>query len=86
MASRREPYLTSKLQGFGTTIFAEMSALAAATGSINLGQGFPDFDCDPALRGHVVDAMNEGLNQYPPMPGVAVLRERVADKIDALYA
>ena len=62
-----------------------MSALAQETGAVNLGQGFPDFDCDPALLDHVTDAMREGHNQYPPMPGVPLLRERVADKIAALY-
>jgi methionine aminotransferase len=62
-----------------------MSALAQEHGAVNLGQGFPDFDCDPALPAHVADAMREGLNQYPPMTGIAPLRTRVADKLHALY-
>jgi methionine aminotransferase len=62
-----------------------MSALAQAHGAVNLGQGFPDFECDPALPRHVSDAMGEGLNQYPPMTGVPALRQRVAAKIQALY-
>ena len=79
------PTFASRLPKVGTTIFTVMSALAQETGAVNLGQGFPDFDCDPALLDHVTDAMREGLNQYPPMPGVPLLRERVADKIAALY-
>jgi methionine aminotransferase len=54
-----------------------MSTLAAEKGAVNLGQGFPDFDCDPALVAGVADAMAQGLNQYPPMTGVPVLREEV---------
>jgi methionine aminotransferase len=79
------PTVQSRLPQVGTTIFTVMSALAQETGAVNLGQGFPDFDCDPALLGHVTDAMREGLNQYPPMTGVLPLRNRVADKIQALY-
>jgi methionine aminotransferase len=79
------PTFRSRLPQVGTTIFTVMSALAQETGAVNLGQGFPDFDCDPALLGHVTDAMREGLNQYPPMTGVGPLRNRVADKIQALY-
>ena len=75
------PVLKSRLPQVGTTIFTVMSALAQEHGAVNLGQGFPDFDCDPALLGHVRDAMAEGLNQYPPMPGVPLLRQRVADKV-----
>ena len=81
----RTPAITSRLPHVGTTIFTVMSALAQETGAVNLGQGFPDFDCDPALVNHVTDAMREGLNQYPPMPGVPLLRERVAAKIESLY-
>ena len=81
----RTPALTSRLPAVGTTIFTVMSALAQERGAINLGQGFPDFDCDPALLDHVSAAMREGLNQYPPMAGVPVLREAVAAKIAALY-
>ena len=79
------PALQSRLPRVGTTIFTVMSALAQETGAVNLGQGFPDFDCDPALVDHVSAAMREGLNQYPPMPGVLPLRHAVAAKMEALY-
>lgn len=79
------PRFESRLPSVGTTIFTVMSALAQEVGAVNLGQGFPDFDCDPVLVNHVTDAMREGLNQYPPMTGVPVLRRRVAEKIAALY-
>ena len=81
----RTPALPSRLPAVGTTIFTVMSALAAERGAINLGQGFPDFDCDPTLVGHVHGAMSAGLNQYPPMAGVPALREAVADKVERLY-
>ena len=81
----RTPHIASRLPNVGTTIFTIMSALAQETRAVNLGQGFPDFDCDPALPAHVTAAMREGLNQYPPMPGVPLLRERVAGKMEALY-
>jgi methionine transaminase len=81
----RTPALTSRLPQVGTTIFTVMSALATQHGAVNLGQGFPDFDCDPALLDAVQGAMREGLNQYPPMTGVPLLRQRAADKIEALY-
>jgi len=79
------PPIESRLPQVGTTIFTLMSALAQEHGAVNLGQGFPDFDCDPALLTQVTDAMREGLNQYPAMAGVPQLRQRVADKIAALY-
>lgn len=79
------PVLETKLPAVGTTIFTVMSALAAECGAVNLGQGFPDFDCDPALVKAVADAMSGGLNQYPPMAGVPQLRQAVAKKIAALY-
>jgi methionine aminotransferase len=75
----------SRLPKVGTTMFTVMSALAAEVGAVNLGQGFPDFDCDPRLLDEVSRAMRGGLNQYPPMPGVPALREAVAKKIMALY-
>jgi methionine aminotransferase len=81
----RSPVFPSKTPRMGTTIFTVMSALAAEKGAVNLGQGFPDFDCDPQLLAHVGDAMREGLNQYPPMTGIAPLREAVSAKIEALY-
>ncbi len=84
-ASPHTPELTSRLPEVGTTIFSVMSALAAEHGAVNLGQGFPDFDCDPALVRAVTQAMTAGLNQYPPMPGVAALRSAIAAKLAALY-
>lgn len=79
------PTFPSKLPHVGTTIFTVMSALAAEHGAVNLGQGFPDFECDPALVNAVTQAMKNGHNQYPPMPGVSALREAVALKIEALH-
>jgi methionine aminotransferase len=81
----RTPAFPSKTPNMGTTIFTVMSALATEKGAVNLGQGFPDFDCDPRLVEHVGNAMREGLNQYPPMTGVAPLREAMSAKIEALY-
>ncbi|WP_296871761.1 pyridoxal phosphate-dependent aminotransferase [Tibeticola sp.] len=83
--TERTPALQSKLPAVGTTIFTVMSALAAETGAVNLGQGFPDFDCDPRLVDAVTAAMRAGHNQYPPMPGVPALRQAVSDKVQALY-
>lgn len=79
------PILQTKLPDVGTTIFTVMSALAAEKGAVNLGQGFPDFDCDPLLINMVTEAMQQGLNQYPPMTGVSKLRDAIALKIKALY-
>src|ERR1700704_3916410 len=79
MASSRQPYLTAKLQGFGTTIFAEMSALAASTGAVNLGQGFPDTDGPREVLDAAVAAMRSGQNQSPPGPGIAELRHAIAE-------
>ena len=83
--SARTPEISSRLPRVGTTIFTVMSALAQQHGAVNLGQGFPDFDCDPALLDAVTKAMHAGLNQYPPMAGVPVLREAVAEKIESMY-
>jgi methionine aminotransferase len=77
--------LASRLPDVGTTIFSVMSALATEKGAVNLGQGFPDFDCDPDLIDAVSAAMKSGLNQYPPMPGVPALREAISAKIANLY-
>ena len=79
------PALVSRLPKVGTTIFSVMSALAAEKNAVNLGQGFPDFNCDPKLVDAVTAAMQAGHNQYPPMPGVPVLRQAVARKIEALH-
>ena len=76
--ARRVPYLTTRLQGFGATIFAEMSALAVRTGAINLGQGFPDTDGPPEVLQAAVDAIRGGRNQYPPGIGIPELRHAVA--------
>ena len=78
MPTSRLPHLTAKLQGFGTTIFAEMSALAVASNSINLGQGFPDTDGPREVLDAAIAAINGGLNQYPPGPGMPVLRQAIA--------
>ena len=79
------PVIKSRLPEIGTTIFTVMSGLAAEHGAVNLGQGFPDFDCDPQLISAVTQAMTAGLNQYPPMPGVFALRQAIAGKLSALY-
>ncbi|MFD8913072.1 pyridoxal phosphate-dependent aminotransferase [Streptomyces sp. NPDC059575] len=79
MTSTARPYLNRRLAEFGTTIFAEMSALAVATGSINLGQGFPDTDGPEEIREAAVRALRDGRgNQYPPGPGVPELRNAIA--------
>ncbi|MDP9901820.1 pyridoxal phosphate-dependent aminotransferase [Variovorax ginsengisoli] len=85
LSSPRTPEVGTKLPAVGTTIFTVMSALAAETQAVNLGQGFPDFHCDPKLLDAVTAAMAAGHNQYPPMPGIPALREAVAAKIAALY-
>ena len=66
----RAPYLAARLQGFGTTVFAEMSALAVATGSVNLGQGFPDYPGPPEVLDVARAAIGTGADQYPPGPGL----------------
>ncbi|MFD8817010.1 pyridoxal phosphate-dependent aminotransferase [Streptomyces sp. NPDC059627] len=79
MTSSERPLLNRRLAEFGTTIFAEMSALALSTGSINLGQGFPDTDGPEEVREAAVRALREGRgNQYPPGPGVPELRTAIA--------
>ncbi|OCS45716.1 pyridoxal phosphate-dependent aminotransferase [Ralstonia pickettii] len=75
----------SRLPNVGTTIFTVMSALAVEKQAVNLGQGFPDFDCDPRIVDAVSDAMRAGLNQYPPMTGVPALRQAIASKLANLY-
>ena len=71
------PAISSRLPAVGTTIFSVMSALAQQHQAVNLGQGFPDFPCDPALVEAVHQAMLAGHNQYPPMPGVPALRQAI---------
>jgi methionine aminotransferase len=75
----------SKLPDVGTTIFAVMSALAREHQAINLSQGFPDFDCPEELKKLVTKHIQDGHNQYAPMPGLPGLREVLADKIRKLY-
>ncbi|TSE36507.1 pyridoxal phosphate-dependent aminotransferase [Tepidimonas charontis] len=79
------PQPRSRLPTVGTTIFSVMSALAQACDAVNLGQGFPDFDCDQRLVQAVSAAMLGGHNQYPPMAGVPALRAAIAAKIATLY-
>src|SRR3712207_5733820 len=74
----RVPHLSARLQGFGTTIFAEMSALAVATGSVNLGQGFPDYPGPPEVLDVARAAIGTAADQYPPGPGIPELREAIA--------
>ncbi|GAA1560083.1 pyridoxal phosphate-dependent aminotransferase [Streptomyces globosus] len=85
-AAGRRPLLNRRLASFGTTIFAEMSALAARTGSINLGQGFPDTDGPAQIAEAASRAVLTGLgNQYPPGPGVPELRAAVARHQERFY-
>jgi N-succinyldiaminopimelate aminotransferase len=70
--------LVARMRPFGTTIFAEMSALAVRTGSINLGQGFPDTDGPPEMLAAAAAALREGRNQYPPGPGIPELRTAIS--------
>ncbi|MER7269619.1 pyridoxal phosphate-dependent aminotransferase [Micromonospora carbonacea] len=70
--------LVARMRPFGTTIFAEMSALAVRTGAVNLGQGFPDTDGPPEMLAAATEALRGGQNQYPPGPGIPALRAAVA--------
>ncbi|WP_332877933.1 pyridoxal phosphate-dependent aminotransferase [Massilia sp. S19_KUP03_FR1] len=79
------PTVPSRLPAIGTNVFSTMSALAVEHDAVNLGQGFPDFHCDPQLVDLVHQSMLAGQNQYPPMPGVAPLRAAIAAKVDSLY-
>jgi N-succinyldiaminopimelate aminotransferase len=86
MTSSARPFLNRRLAEFGTTIFAEMSALALSTGSINLGQGFPDTDGPEEIREAAVRALRDGRgNQYPPGPGVPELRTAIAAHQERRY-
>ena len=78
-------FIKSKLPDVGTTIFSVMSKLAKDYNAINLSQGFPNFDCPPTLQNLVTKYISQGMNQYAPMTGVAILRERLAQKIENLY-
>lgn len=77
--TRPQPQLTARLQGFGTTIFAEMTALADRHDAVNLGQGFPDFDAPEPVKRAAIEAIAAGHNQYAPGIGIAPLRRAVAD-------
>jgi len=79
------PPLVSRLPQVGTTVFTQMSQLALDHGAVNLGQGFPDFACDPKLVDLVNEAMRAGHNQYAPMTGLPALRAAIAAKIEATY-
>ena len=80
------PSLASRLPAVGTTVFTRMSALAQEHGAVNLGQGFPDFACEPQLTDMVADAMRAGFNQYPMMSGAPVLRHAIAEVSEAGWA
>ncbi|MFM6953661.1 MAG: methionine aminotransferase [Sphingobacteriaceae bacterium] len=77
--------IPSKLPGVKNSIFSVMSQMAQEHGAINLSQGFPDFNCDPALVALVNESFHKGLNQYAPMPGILALRELVAEKIERYH-
>ena len=76
--------VSSRLQPFGVTIFAEMTALAQAHDAINLGQGFPDWDGPDFVKQAAAESMRKGgSDQYPPMPGIPPLRQAIADRYSA---
>ena len=79
------PHLPSRLPDVGTTIFTVMSQLAVQHQAINLGQGFPDFECDARLQALVTEAMRARHNQYAPMTGLPALREAIAAKVERCY-
>ena len=81
----RQPWLIERMGEFGTTIFAQMSALAQSTGAINLGQGFPDTDGPAVVLDAAVAAIRSGRNQYPPGPGVPELRTAIAEHQQRFY-
>ena len=81
----RRPLIRSKLPSTGTTIFTTMSALALEHDAVNLGQGFPDFDCDPQLLSLMNEALHARHNQYAPMAGIMALCEAVSQQIESLY-
>ena len=81
----RRPPLTSRLAGFGTSVFAEMTDLARRHGAVNLGQGYPDFDGPEFVKQAAVAALRAGHNQYAPMPGLPALQQAVADHQKRFY-
>jgi N-succinyldiaminopimelate aminotransferase len=82
---RPRPVLASRLEGFGVTIFAEMSQLAERSGSINLGQGFPDADGPTVMAEAAIAAIRDGHNQYPPGLGTPELRRAIAAHQQRFY-
>src|SRR5512143_3625416 len=82
----RQPPLTSRLCGFGTSVFAEMTALARQHGAVNVGQGYPDFDGPEFVKRAAAGALRAGHNQYAPMPGLPELQRAVADHQRRFYA
>ncbi len=85
MSKARWPYLTSRLQGFGTTVFAETTRLATLHNAINLGQGFPDFDGPEHVKQAAIDAISSGKNQYCRTFGIAELNRAIADHHRRFY-
>ena len=81
----RTPPLARRLDGLGTTVFAEMSALALETGAVNLGQGFPDTDGPVEIAEAAIAAIRAGANQYPPGPGIADLRSAICEHQQRFY-
>jgi N-succinyldiaminopimelate aminotransferase len=81
----RRPPLTSRLAGFGTSVFAEMTALAREHGAVNLGQGYPDFDGPDFVKKAAIAALRAGHNQYAPMPGLPALQQAVAEHQKRFY-
>jgi N-succinyldiaminopimelate aminotransferase len=79
------PALTRRLDGFGTSIFAEMTALARRHDAVNLGQGYPDFDGPEFAKRAAAEALAAGHNQYAPMPGLPALQQAVADHQRRFY-
>lgn len=78
--------ITSKFPASGVSIFAQMTAMANEYNALNMAQGFPDFQCDPELVKRVNQYMKAGFNQYAPMPGLPLLRQRIATKTEKLYS
>lgn len=78
--------ITSKFPASGVSIFAQMTAMANEYNALNMAQGFPDFQCDPELVKRVNHYMKAGFNQYAPMPGLPLLRQRIATKTEKLYS
>lgn len=77
--------LVTRMRDFTTTIFTEMTAVAQRTGAVNLGQGFPDEDGPPQMLAAAASALHQGFNQYPPLPGLAILREAVSWQRERRY-